>query len=106
MKEMIAEMPITEWEGARIKVSIELPQLRNSLTTQRYIDHRELDELKALEPNKDLYLLLDTKPELARFEMMRWESQNRKAKKLLDMISNQISWQLGKAIGEALGENG
>jgi len=102
MKERIAEMPITEWEGARIQVSVEVPQLSNSLTTQRYIDHRELNELKALEIDKDLVLLLDTKPELARFKIIQWESRNRRARNLLDMISHQIAWQIGKAIEEAL----
>jgi len=100
MKERIAEMAITEWEGARIEVRISLPQIGNSLTTQRYIDSRELEELKALNPPEELDLLLDTNPDMGRFELMKWQDRKEKAKNLLKAISDQISWQIGNAIAQ------
>lgn len=100
--ERIAEMPITEWHGARIKISIEVPQLNNSLSTQRYIDSRELETLKFLYPPKRLELLINKNPALARFEFMKWEKQKKGAEKLLSAISDQIAWQIGNGIKEGL----
>lgn len=102
MIEKIAEYPVTEWHGARIRITIEVPQISNSLSTQIIIDSRELNELKALKPPTGLEQTLENTPEYGRFRLMQWQNDNQKVKNLLKAISDRISWQVGQAIGDAL----
>ena len=98
--ERIAEYPITEWHGARIKVTVECPWLNNTMSTQMYISTHELEILKNIRPREDMELLLDRKPEHARYALIQYERDFKIALNLIDQISATISNQLIRVIME------
>jgi len=105
--ERLPEFAVTEWRGATIRVIIEHPKLNNSLSYQQIIDDRMLDNLSGLTPPKELRLLYDTNdinPSTAAFEFRLWQDRKAKADKIVEMISGQIAWALGRTIEEANGD--
>lgn len=90
--ERIAEMPITEWHGARVKISIEVPDARHSLTSMMIIDWRELEELEALKgPPEGLELMDEFQ---RRFTYDKWRDDRKKADDLVQHIANRIAHQI------------
>lgn len=96
-EERIPEFAVTDWRGARVRVSIELPQLSNSMTSQMVIDSMDLELLKHLNYPSDIDLF---EPDERRFELIKWQQNNEKAKRVVDILANKIALQIAHGIGE------
>ena len=108
MRERFAErMPITEWNGVEIRVSVGFNNLP-SLTTQMILGRDQVDELVALEMPEELKAELDMYPNSAtsHWKLLRWRQQSEEANKILNMISKQIAWSVGKTIRKGLKTKG
>lgn len=95
-KERFAEMAITEWTGARVRVNIELPRMRNSMTSQIVIDDRDLNLLRNLNQPADLEMLDGDSKHMA---VIEWQHKRKDARSLVDMIASKIALDLCHAIG-------
>lgn len=95
LEERISEMPILNWQGCRVRVSIEVPNIKNTMTSQTIIDERDFKQLKYLFPPFELQI--DQNNSL---RMMEYQTERAKAQSLVDVISGRIAAQICRAIGE------
>ena len=86
--ERIAEMPITEWSGVRVRVTIEHPGAPNTLTYQQILDSR-------LTPIHPLRRPLDTASD---FEVREYFMALDERKHFTEMIAQQIASAITHAI--------
>ena len=89
---------ITDWEGARVRVSIEVPWLRNTMTSQMVISAQDVESLKNLRiPDS----ILRIEPESSRMiAMHNFKRDSDRAEDLVQTISNNIAHQIACAIAE------
>ncbi len=97
----IAEMAVTEWKGASVRVTISLPQLQNTFSSEIVFDHRIMDDLRYLTVPDHLRAVADF-PGSAMIDLMDYRNGQDRAKKALKMVSDQIAWALSYEIEKAL----
>jgi hypothetical protein len=98
IKDRIAEMTVTEWRGVRVRVSLEIPSMENTMTTQMLLDARDLQYLKYFKPPKGLEKMSKEKQ---RKTLDKWSVYRSQAQKVIDMIAGRIAIDLiHAAIGE------
>ena len=101
-RETITEMATTEWRGIRLRVTFDVPQLKNTFSTQMVIDENILDILRDLEIPKEIKLLFDSNPDMGHMELAHWQTRNDKAKRLLNQVSGYLANEICHAIGKGL----
>ncbi len=98
-KEQLVEYPITDWKGASVRVVVELPSLKTSVTSMMVLDTNDMDCLKDLVPPEHIRLL---EPAQASMEMIRWRPKQKNAMRVVDMLSNKIALHLAHTVTAAL----
>lgn len=97
--ERIAEMAITDWRGARVQITIEIPQLKNSMSSVKIIDDRDLDKLRWLKRPENIDLLPEMQQRMA---LVEWDTKRREAERVVEMLAASIANQISHAIGSEI----
>jgi len=97
MAEQIIEYQVTQWEGVRVRVQIESPHKKNTVTSQLIIDRLDIEELKGLNEPEGFEFMDEYQRMLA---MGKWEVERKKAMNIVDMIASQIANQLTRSLAE------
>ena len=88
----IAEMPVTKYDGAEIRVSVSLPNTPHTFTDIMIISEEKLDLLKNIVmPEEVKRSLKNTKKSFLPYSYYRWLEEKEMAQKILNMISDEIA---------------
>ena len=103
MKEFIAEMRTTEWNGAKVRVEVELPWLSNTVTSQIVLDSRDVESLKWVKkPDYIDRILSETEKYIV---FMEWNHKREKARSIMDIIAQKIACHLADTIANVSNES-
>lgn len=103
IKEQIPEIPvIRDWGGARVIVTMEVPPLKMTYTSQMIIDERDVEMLRGMLEPKHLENASKLR-DIMHFQLMmaRWEADRIKAERVLGILSHKISMEIANAISRA-----
>lgn len=92
MTESFAEMNITKWGGAKMKVSIQLPGMAQTATSQIIFDELQMEDMQGLAEPEEISFLTGTDRELA---LNRWEQRRHRAQYTIDAIAGKIAREMG-----------
>lgn len=90
----IPEHPVTEFSVAKVRISISIPQLKNTFTVEHAIGLHDVDELITPLHNPEH----EHDPVMRQLAMQMRNEKYQKRKYLIDMISSQIAHQLMEGI--------
>jgi hypothetical protein len=97
--EIIAEYSTTTWEGAKVRISVSLPKLGRSVTSQMILRDEMLHELRDLHMSEELRMRIeDSRESVARMIMFDFEQKQTRASRTLKWIAENIARQLGDTI--------
>ena len=103
IKEFIKEqVAITQWDGVRVRVIIENPQIEYTMTSQMIIDRRDIEQLKYLKRSETLEMMIASKPELAKYELLQYDTERKKAERIIDRIAGEIANHITRNIGQKI----
>lgn len=98
-RETILEHNTTQWEGARLRITLAVPQVGNTMSSQMIIDREDINTLKHLNRPEEIDLMKGIPQQIAFTE---WESKHKQAERLIDIISNKIALHLARHLASEL----